>query len=417
MPDLVYPREKTLGLITLILGLLAWLLILLGTVGTVLIWLLIAFVIYLFSHSGLIAWLRGTGVRLSEDQFPELYLQYLECCKKLGILNPPEAYILQGDGLVNAFATRFLGRNFVIVLTDTIDAMRKHPDGINFYFGHELGHIKQGHLTGHFWRMPVLWLPLIGAAYARAQEYTCDMHGRACCDNPESAARALSVLAAGGEKWKTINLVQYARQTMQNRGFLPDLHELLSGYPWLTKRVARTLKPGTKMPGRNWFSYLFALFVPYGGRVGGGIIGMMIVVAVIGILAAIALPAYQSYKTRSGAANAGAGWTEKLMQGVQEQRGKDAFTEQWTKAAPVRKALGDYYQTRKRVADTLAEAGVQANQVGELEYDSDTMTLSVSTTHADLLMVPTEGEAGEVQWHCTASGKAQRLLPDVCIEE
>ena len=228
MADLVYPREKSLGLITLVLGLVAWLVIILATLGTALIYLLFGFIFYLFAQSGLIAWLRGTGVRLSDEQFPDLYLQYLQCCKKLGMVEPPEVYILQGDGIMNAFATRFLGRNFVIVLTDTLDAMREQPDGINFYFGHELGHIKQGHLTGHFWRMPVLWLPLIGAAYSRAQEYTCDMHGRACCDNPELAARALSVLAAGAEKWKNINLVQYARQTMKNRGFLPDLHELLS---------------------------------------------------------------------------------------------------------------------------------------------------------------------------------------------
>ena len=168
MADLVYPREKSLGLITLVLGLVAWLVIILATLGTALIYLLFGFIFYLFAQSGLIAWLRGTGVRLSDEQFPDLYLQYLQCCKKLGMVEPPEVYILQGDGIMNAFATRFLGRNFVIVLTDTLDAMREQPDGINFYFGHELGHIKQGHLTGHFWRMPVLWLPLIGAAYSRA---------------------------------------------------------------------------------------------------------------------------------------------------------------------------------------------------------------------------------------------------------
>ena len=122
MGDLVYPREKSLGLITLVLGLIAWLVIILATLGTALIYLLFGFIFYLFAQSGLIAWLRGTGVRLSDEQFPDLYLQYLQCCKKLGMVEPPEVYILQGDGIMNAFATRFLGRNFVIVLTDTLDA-------------------------------------------------------------------------------------------------------------------------------------------------------------------------------------------------------------------------------------------------------------------------------------------------------
>ena len=415
MADSVYPREKSLGLITLVLGLVAWLVIILATLGTALIYLLFGFIFYLFAQSGLIAWLRGTGVRLSDEQFPDLYLQYLQCCKKLGMVEPPEVYILQGDGIMNAFATRFLGRNFVIVLTDTLDAMREQPDGINFYFGHELGHIKQGHLTGHFWRMPVLWLPLIGAAYSRAQEYTCDMHGRACCDNPELAARALSVLAAGAEKWKNINLVQYARQTMKNRGFLPDLHELLSGYPWLTKRVARMISPGTKMPGRNWFSYLFALFIPYGGRAGGGFAGIIIVVAIVGILAAVALPAMKGAGSMGGAG--GGGLTDMLMQGMQEQKGKDAFTKEWSQAEQARNALARYYEQKEEVPDTLAEAAVPAQLAASLSYDSSDMSLTATTRFGRLGMTPSVNDDGKVQWHCTAEGKAERYLPDSCRED
>ena len=416
MPDLVYPREKTLGLITLILGLIAWVLIVLLTLGTALIYLLFGFIFYLFAQSGLIAWLRGTGVRLSDEQFPELYLQYLQCCKKLGMVEPPEAYILQGDGMMNAFATRFLGHDFVIVLSDTVDAMRDLPDGINFYFGHELGHIKQGHLTGHIWRMPVLWLPLIGAAYARAQEYTCDMHGRACCDNPESAARALAVLAAGAEKWKTINLLQYARQTMANRGFFPDLHELLSGYPWMTKRVARTLSPTTKMPGRNWFSYLFALFVPYGGRVGGGFMGLVIVAAIIGILAAIALPAYQSYKTRTAGGVGGPSVAELLMPGMQEKQGRAALQKSWEDATAVRQALSQYYQAKQEIPDTLYEANVPPAPARALTYDNDDMSLTARTAYGTMVMYPQES-GGKLVWHCAAEGKAELYLPATCRED
>ena len=415
MPDLVYPREKSLGLITLVLGLLAWLVIVVGTFGTALIYVLSGFIFYLFAQSGLIAWLRGTGVRLSEDQFPDLYLQYLECCKKLGMVEPPEAYILQGDGLMNAFATRFLGRDFVIVLSDTVDAMRDLPDGINFYFGHELGHIKQGHLTGHIWRMPVLWLPLVGAAYARAQEYTCDMHGRACCDNPESAARALAVLAAGAEKWKTINLRQYARQTMANRGFFPDLHELLSGYPWMTKRVARAISPTTKMPGRNWFSYLFALFVPYGGRAGGGLMGIVIVAAIIGILAAIALPAYSNYQKTRGSAGDG-GVIGLLMPELQKAQGKERFAQDWKQAENHRKALGAYYEKNGEPPENRGVLGLRLEDMMTTTYHSDTMVLVSSSKYGDMRMVPHEDENGKVIWFCEAEPAAEKYLPDECRE-
>ena len=73
MKEWVYPRERTLGAITLVLGLLAWLLILLLTLGTVLIYLLVGFIFYLFAQSALIAWLRGTAVRLSDEQVAGRY--------------------------------------------------------------------------------------------------------------------------------------------------------------------------------------------------------------------------------------------------------------------------------------------------------------------------------------------------------
>src|SRR5206468_183018 len=118
---------------------------------------------------------------------------------KLGLdQDKPEAYLLQGNGMLNAFATRFLGRHYVVLLSDVVDAMQAHPEGVNFYIGHELGHVRMKHLTGKLWRAPVLWIPLLGAAYSRANESTCDRHGRACCESPEAAARAMVALAAVG---------------------------------------------------------------------------------------------------------------------------------------------------------------------------------------------------------------------------
>src|SRR5262245_58836783 len=154
MDALVYPRERTLGPTTLVLGLLGCLAIVVGTLGIVLIYLLLGFIAYVFAQSGLIAYLKNTAVRLTPQQFPDLHARFLECCKKLQIDTPPEAYVLAGNGLLNAFATRFLGRHFVVLLSDTIDALESDPEGINFYIGHELGHVRMKHLSGRFWRMP-----------------------------------------------------------------------------------------------------------------------------------------------------------------------------------------------------------------------------------------------------------------------
>jgi hypothetical protein len=65
MNELVYPRERTLGTITLVLGILVWLLLIVGTFGGALVALLVGFVLYLFAQSAFIAYIKGNGVELS----------------------------------------------------------------------------------------------------------------------------------------------------------------------------------------------------------------------------------------------------------------------------------------------------------------------------------------------------------------
>ena len=394
MDKLVYRHEPTLSTITLALGLLVWVALILGTFGLALIYVLLGFIGYVFAQSAVIAWIKGTAVKVSPGQLPGLYERFRFCCDKLGIQKEkePEIYLLHGNGIFNAFATRFFGRNFVVLLSDIVDAMQEQPEGINFYIGHELGHIRRGHLTGHIWRMPVLWLPLLGAAYSRAKEYTCDLHGRACCASAEAAARALVALAAGARQWQQVSLGDYVKQIRGNGGFWGSFHELIGGYPWLTKRVARSINPDIRLPQRNPLAYLLAVFVPYGGRAAGSMGGLMAVVIVIGMLAAIALPAYQDYTVRAQTLAA------------------------WNEAGAVRAALGGYYQSKRKVPQTLADAGAPDHLPGgaELELDTETMEVDVTLKKGVLEMVP-RIKNGAIVWHCAAGeGLQSKWLPSSC---
>ena len=143
----------------------------------------------------------------------------------------PDAYLLNGNGAFNAFATRFLGRNFIVLLSDVVDALDAEPDAINFYIGHELGHIGRSHLLWGPLLFPASILPLLGAGYSRAREYTCDLHGAACCASLAGAQHGIAALAAGSRRWQSLDTRRYAAQAESSSGFWMSFHELISSYP------------------------------------------------------------------------------------------------------------------------------------------------------------------------------------------
>src|SRR5215469_8640811 len=391
LSDLVYPRERSLGTITLVLGVLIWLVLIVGTVGVALVALGVGTLLYLFVHSALIAHVKGNAVEISTDQFPELYLQFVECCRRLDIATPPQVYILNGNGVLNAFATQFLRIRYVVLTSDILDAMQGNAEGLRFYMGHELGHLRMKHLSKQLLRWPVLWLPLLGAAYSRARESTCDRHGLACSGSGVAAARALSVLSAGRARWRNLNVATYIRQTEHARGFWMSFHELISGYPWLTKRAARMTAESTATPARNPFAYLLAIFVPFGGRLGGGF-SFLIMVYIVGVLAAVAIPAYQDYTVRA-----------KLVTVVIDSQ-------------PVREKLADYYLSTHKIPDTLETAGIEAQlpDGSPLSLDPKGMALTVKTKHGDLIFVPSDSR-GRIVWKCTSGeGLKPTQLPLSC---
>ena len=329
---------------------------------------------------------------LSSQQLPDLRERFDACCARLGLdTDKPEAYLLQGGGALNAFAARFLGRHYVVLLSDIVDAMQAHPDGINFYFGHELGHVRMKHLTGRLLRAPVLWLPLLGAAYSRAKESTCDRHGRACCESPESAARAMVALAAGAERWREVDLAAFEAQASLTRGFWMSFHELTSGYPWLTKRVARVLHPEAALPARNGFAYALALFSPYAGR-GGGALGIVVLAAVIGIAAAVGIPA--SARLRDACSRLTLAYAS--MRAGAPGAGRPS----------VRRAQG-----AARVARSGGRAGDARRRQPGSSLEAESMVLTVESPRSVRFVLRARGKAptAQVIWHC--SGGVERKRP------
>lgn len=79
----------------------------------------------------------------------------------LGITEPPSLYFVQSGGLRNTLATRFAGRDFVVVYSDFLDALGVNTPEMRF-LGHELGHIRSRHVLNQIVLAPSLFFPLAG---------------------------------------------------------------------------------------------------------------------------------------------------------------------------------------------------------------------------------------------------------------
>jgi Zn-dependent protease with chaperone function/type II secretory pathway pseudopilin PulG len=398
-----YKNEKTLFTIACAISAIVWLVLLVVTFGLILVYGLLAFLIYLFVQSGFISYLKGTGVLITPEQFPDIHHRLQACCQRTGVDPVPDAYLLRTD-FFNALATRFLGRNFIVLFTDVLDALEDRPGAVNFYIGHELGHIHRKHLQWGWFIMPASILPLLGAGLRRAEEYTCDRYGVACCDSDDDVRAAIAAIAAGNTRWKSINADAYIRQIAVTGGFWMSFNELTSDYPWLTKRMGRALayRRGEEFffPRRHWFAKLLALFIPRIG-IGGGS-GLLITIVMLGILAAVALPAYQDYTARAYIA-------ESLSEAsVLQTQLENYYDQQGTWPEPFLTNIG--YDTD----DPLM--GPSGNYSLDI-YPDGMIGINVSTLLAGneqyVVLEPTV-QNGQVTWICYGQDVEQRYLPSTC---
>lgn len=234
MESAVYPKERIYFVISLIVSIILYLLLIVSIVG--LVYLIMGAIITLFTHGIFIGNIRGNGIKLSEHQFPEAYQIAKKLSNEMGFFQVPDIYIMESGGLINAFATRFMGRNFIVIYTDVLElAYEEGEDALAFVICHELAHIKRKHLSRRWILLPANFMPFLGSAYSRACEYTCDLVG--AYHVPKGAISGLLVLAAGKKLYRKVNVAAISHQAKDEGGFWVWFSEIISTHPNLAKRV------------------------------------------------------------------------------------------------------------------------------------------------------------------------------------
>ena len=133
------------------------------------------------------------------------------------------------------------------------------------------------------------------------------------------------------------------------------------------------------------------------------LIELMIVVAIIGILAAVAIPAYQDYTVRA-----------KITEGL-------------SLASAAKTGVSEYWASEGRLPSTNASVGLPAaasingNAVRSVAIgNSGVITITMATTGlpsnvgGDTITLTPNTAAGRIQWTCAAGTIEVKYLPSEC---
>lgn len=202
--------------------------------------LLFFFSFGLLSHFLAMAYVRINGVRIGPNQFPEIWESVERYSKVLGMKQPPSTFIMNGNGILNAFAAKLIFREMMVLYSDLVVTLLESRDQrqLDSVIAHELGHHALDH-TG-FWQwflVPGELLPFIGTALSRAREYSADRIMKVCIKEDKPCEKALATLAAGRGLGNKVNVDAYLDQAGEELGFFAWLSEKLSTHPYLPKRI------------------------------------------------------------------------------------------------------------------------------------------------------------------------------------
>ena len=154
--------------------------------------------------------LTGSHLQVGADSFPEIHALTREAAANIDLPSMPDVYIAAGVA-ISAF-TAGTGKPMIVISAEAIDALT--PDELLFVIGHEMGHIKSGHVL--YYEIAE-FLPVIGSIvggltlglgelagtglqvallnWKRMSEFSADRAGLLACQDPSVALTVMMKLA------------------------------------------------------------------------------------------------------------------------------------------------------------------------------------------------------------------------------
>ncbi|MDI9624099.1 MAG: M48 family metallopeptidase [Methanothermobacter sp.] len=208
----------------------------------------------------------GSYIKVNENNFSRIHDILLEVCDTLYLKKIPELYIQRQYG-INGFAVG--SENPIIILTTrAVDLLT--DDELRYLIGHEVGHIKSGHILYHTMALviPVMG-DIIGSMtlgiggivstslifallyWARMSEFTADRAGLLACQNDDATITAMIKMSGAPKKFfDQINKDIFIEQAKEFKGYdqntLDKIGKMImiigSDHPWTVMRASEILK-------------------------------------------------------------------------------------------------------------------------------------------------------------------------------
>jgi hypothetical protein len=181
--------------------------------------------------------IRGNSVRLSENQFPEIYAILQSHCRRLGMSELPELFLTGSS--IEPFSNTFSswGEKYIVIHQIIFDIDdRKTMDVISFILGHELGSVRLNHTA--VWNEMLLTyvsaLKLFRNPLERVRTYSRDRYGAALTP---TGFRGLLISATGRRLMDHVDIEDYLLQSRKYGGLWSNVNVFFEPKPQVLLRL------------------------------------------------------------------------------------------------------------------------------------------------------------------------------------
>ena len=206
--------------------------------------------------------LCGSNFHVTKESCPELYNMVHESAETLDVDRLPEIYTQWSYG-INAYTTGYKDDTILVLQSGSVDLM---PDPeLSFVIGHEMGHIKSGHVLYHM--MVQYFAQIISSTvlagkfivpiqlglnyWYRMSEFTADRAGLLVCQDLEAALGAIMKMAGLPKRYFNTSdphvFAKQAKEFMTKYGDTTDkiirnISILDDTHPWTVMRAYELIK-------------------------------------------------------------------------------------------------------------------------------------------------------------------------------